>query len=132
MNKLLVILILIFSPITLYASEFSFEFDWSDLKKCTTGNPNVVQNPVFKLQNVPSGTKFIHFKLTDKDVPGYNHGGGWVEYKGENKILPGSFKYKSPCPPNGKHNYEWTASAKAKKGMFAGTIAKAKASKYYP
>ena len=54
MNKLLVILILIFSPITLYASEFSFEFDWSDLKKCTTGNPNVVQNPVFKLQNVPS------------------------------------------------------------------------------
>ena len=84
------------------------------------------------LQNVPNGTKFIYFKLTDKNVPSYNHGGGWVEYKGENEIAPGSFTYKSPCPPSGKHNYEWTASAKAKKGLFAGTIAKAKASKYYP
>ena len=132
MKKLFVIFIFFFFPQTIFASEFSFEFDWSDLKKCTTGNPNTVKNPTFILQNVPNGTKFIYFKLTDKNVPSYNHGGGWVEYKGENEIAPGSFTYKSPCPPNGKHNYEWTASAKEKKGLFAGTIAKAKASKYYP
>ena len=132
MKKLFVILIFFFFPQTVFASEFSFEFDWSDLKKCTTGNPNTVKNPIFILQNVPNGTKFIYFKLTDKNVPTYNHGGGWVEYKGENEIAPGSFTYKSPCPPSGKHNYEWTASAKAKKGLFASTIAKAKASKYYP
>ena len=40
--------------------------------------------------------------------------------------------WKSPCSPNGKHNYDWTASAKAKKSIFSGTIAKAKESKYYP
>ena len=103
-------------PQKIFASEFSFEFDWSDLKKCTTGNPNIVKNPIFILKNVLNGTKFIYFKLTDKNVPSYNnHGGGWVEYKGENEIAPGSFTYKSPCPPNGKHNYEWTASAKEKK-----------------
>ena len=132
MKKLFIILLFCFLPQTIFASEFSFEFDWSDLKKCTTGNPNTVKNPIFSLKNVPNGTKFIYFKLTDKNVPSYNHGGGWVEYKGENEIAPGSFTYKSPCPPNGKHNYEWTASAKEKKGLFAGTIAKAKASKYYP
>ena len=132
MKKLFIILLFCFLPQTIFASEFSFEFDWSDLKKCTTGNPNTVKNPIFSQKNVPNGTKFIYFKLTDKNVPSYNHGGGWVEYKGENEIAPGSFTYKSPCPPNGKHNYEWTASAKEKKGLFAGTIAKAKASKYYP
>ena len=66
MRRFFLILMLIFSPLTIYASEFSFEFDWSDLKKCTTGNPNTVKNPIFMLQNVPNGTKFIHFKLTDK------------------------------------------------------------------
>ena len=50
----------------MFASEFSFEFDWSDLKKCTTGNPNTVKNPIFIQENVPNGTKFIYFKLTDK------------------------------------------------------------------
>ena len=112
MKKLFVILLFYFLPQTMFASEFSFEFDWSDLKKCTTGNPNTVKNPIFILQNVPNGTKFIYFKLTDKNVPSYNHGGGWVEYKGENEIAPGSFTYKSPFPPNGKHNYEWNASSK--------------------
>ena len=27
------------------------------------------------------------------------------------KIEPGSFKYKSPCPPDGQHTYSWIASA---------------------
>ena len=40
------------------------------------------------------------FKLVDLDVKSYNHGGGWVEYKGQSTIEPGAFKYKSPCPPN--------------------------------
>ncbi len=132
MIRFLFILILTLSPLTAYASDFSFNFDWSDLEICTSGNPNTVKNPIFKLQNVPIGTKFIYFKLTDKNAPSYNHGGGWVEYKGENEISPGSFTYQSPCPPDGKHKYVWTASAKEKKGTFARTIARAKASQYYP
>ena len=59
MKKLFVILLFFFLPQKIFASEFSFEFDWSDLKKCTTGNPNIVKNPIFTLQNVPNGTKFI-------------------------------------------------------------------------
>ena len=110
----------------------NIEFDWSNLKKCTSGNPNTVSNPTFTLNNVPNGTKWIHFKLVDLDVKSYNHGGGWVEYKGQSTIDPGAFKYKSPCPPNGKHKYEWTATAKSKKSLFGGTIEKAKASKMYP
>ena len=115
-----------------FASEFSMSFDWGNIKKCTSGKPNKVSNPIFELKNVPDGTTWIHFKMVDRDVPNYNHGGGWVEYKGQTKIEPGEFKYKSPCPPNGKHKYEWTATAKKKKSGFGGTIAKAKASKMYP
>ena len=114
------------------ADDFEISFDWSDLELCTTGNPNIVSNPYFELTNVPNGTKWIEFKLTDLDVPSYNHGGGWMEYKGQNTIEPGIFKYKSPCPPNGKHNYQWTAFAKEKKGAFGKTISKASASKFYP
>ena len=29
------------------AEEFSIEFDWSNLKKCTSGRPNTVANPMF-------------------------------------------------------------------------------------
>ena len=50
---------------TATAGDFNIEFDWSNLKKCTSGNPNKVSNPTFKLSNVPNGTKWIHFKLVD-------------------------------------------------------------------
>ena len=39
------------------AADFNIEFDWSNLKKCTSGNPNTVSNPTFALNNVPNGTK---------------------------------------------------------------------------
>ena len=112
------------------ATAFDFSFDWSGLKLCTSGNPNTVKNPTFKLKDVPEGTKFIRFKLVDLDVPQYNHGGGVVRYNGENTITPGAFKYKSPCPPNGKHTYEWRATAQKKKN--GEKIATATAKKSYP
>ncbi|MBN2125206.1 MAG: phospholipid-binding protein [Deltaproteobacteria bacterium] len=115
-----------------YAGEFSISFDWGDIPLCTSGSPNVVPNPRFVLSNVPEGTKFIEFTMTDLDVPSYNHGGGTIEYKGDDIIEPGAFTYKSPCPPGGSHRYEWTAKAKEKKGFFSGSIGKAKAVKTYP
>ena len=86
-----------------------------NLKKCNTGNPNKVDNPLFKLSNVPEGTKILQFRMKDKNAPGYNHGGGKVEYSGQNTIEPGAFKYKSPCPPGGVHTYVWTVTAKNEK-----------------
>jgi len=131
-RTILFISILIAFSASSNAEEFSIEFDWSNLKKCTSGRPNTVANPMFTMNNVPKTTKWIYFKLVDLDVRSYNHGGGWVEYTGQSTVEPGAFKYKSPCPPNGKHKYQWTASAKNKKSSFGGTIESATASKMYP
>jgi len=111
-------------------AEFSFTFQWGDIKKCTSGNPNRVTNPIFTLTKVPEGTKELRFKMKDKDVPSYNHGGGKIKnYTGETTIQPGAFKYKSPCPPDGSHNYEWTITAIGDKKK---KIGKAKAQRKYP
>ena len=118
------------TPVSCLAEEFSISFEWGDIKKCNTGNPNRVSNPIFTLNNVPEGTKFLKFKMKDKNVPSFNHGGGKIEYFGENVIEPGAFKYKSPCPPGGTHTYEWTVTAQSKKR--GGKLAVAKAKKKYP
>lgn len=64
------------------AKGFEIGFDWKGVKLCNTGNPNRVGNPVFSLKDVPVGTKYIRFKLVDRDVHSYNrsynYGGGVV------------------------------------------------------
>jgi len=112
------------------AQAFEIGFSWKGLKLCTSGSPNRVHNPKFMLKDVPAGTKYIRFKLVDRDVPGYNHGGGIVAYNGQKTIAPGAFKYKSPCPPNGRHTYEWRATAQKRKN--GGRIATAKSARKYP
>ena len=127
MKSLIRILIsLFFLTSTVNAAEFGLAFEWGNLKSCTTGYPNKVDNPIFTLTNVPEGTKILQFKMRDKQST-YNHGGGKVEYTDQTTIEPGAFKYKSPCPPNGKHTYVWTVTAKNEK-----KIGKAKAQKEYP
>jgi phosphatidylethanolamine-binding protein (PEBP) family uncharacterized protein len=112
------------------ALAFEIGFDWKGLKLCTTGNPNRVHNPRFIVKDVPAGTKYIRFKLVDRDAPGYNHGGGVVAYTGQSAIEPGAFKYKSPCPPSGRHTYIWTATAQSRKN--GGKLDVAKAARKYP
>lgn len=112
------------------AQAFEISFSWDGLKSCTSGNPNTVASPVFALKDVPEGTKFIRFKLTDRNVPGYNHGGGTVAWNGDQAMPAGAFKYKSPCPPDGAHTYEWTATAMSKKN--GGKLGEAKAKRKYP
>lgn len=68
--------------------------------------------------------------MKDKNVSSYRHGGGVVAYNGRKSIKPGAFSYSSPCPPDGKHTYEWTATAQSKKN--GGKLGKAKAAKKYP
>ena len=57
--------IILFSTTSVFA-DFSFTFDWGDIKKCTTGNPNKVQNPIFNLTNVPDGTIELITKFVNK------------------------------------------------------------------
>ena len=114
---------------TVPAAAFDFSFQWGNIPKCTTGRPGRVPNPVFKLSKVPKGTATIRFDMKDLAVPRYPHGGGKASYSGKNTIQPGAFKYNSPCPPGGRHTYEWTAVAKDKAGK---TLASAKARRKYP
>ena len=124
-----IIFLFFFFTSVVSAAEFRLEFEWGNLKKCNSGNPNKVDNPIFKLSNVPEGTKILQFRMKDKDAPNYSHGGGKVEYSGQDTIEPGAFKYKSPCPPGGVHTYVWTVTAKNEKKK---KIGKAKAQRKYP
>tara|TARA_Y100001968_G_scaffold215440_1_gene198200 strand:- start:252 stop:659 length:408 start_codon:yes stop_codon:yes gene_type:complete len=120
MLKIFVFSLIVFSfilyPDSTRAGDFSFSFEWGDIKSCTTGRPNRVPNPIFSLENVPAGTAVIKFQMKDLNAPNYNHGGGSVEYSGGNTIQPGVFKYKSPCPPGRVHTYRWKAIARDENG----------------
>jgi phosphatidylethanolamine-binding protein (PEBP) family uncharacterized protein len=109
-------------------AEFKITFDWGDIPLCTSGMPNRVGSPAFVVKDLPTGTTQIQFRLKDLDAPSYNHGGGKVKIAKDGKLPFGAFKYKSPCPPGGKHTYEWTAIAKAGNKK----LATAKARRKYP
>lgn len=125
-----ILLSLLVSPAI--AAEFTISFEWGNFPLCTSGRPNSVPNPKFVLLNVPEGTNFIEFIMTDLFVPSFNHGGGTVEYKGNNVIERGAFTYLSPCPPSGSHTYRWIATAKEKTGIFSGSLGKAQATRDFP
>ena len=114
------------------AGDFKIEFSWEGLKLCNTGSPFIVSNPIFKVSGLPKGTEGIEFRLQDLYAPSFNHGGGWIEISKDGKVASNSFKYKSPCPPSGKHRYKWTAKAKDKKGRSGKTLATATAIRFYP
>ena len=81
------------------AQAFTIEFDWDGLRLCNTGRPNTVPNPEFVVTGLPEGTNAVIFRLVDKDVPSFNHGGGTVSMLADGIVPQGSFTYKSPCPP---------------------------------
>ncbi len=109
---------------------FAFTFDWSDLPRCTSGHPGAVPSPAFRLQAVPTATRFIRFTLHDRDAPAFRHGGGTVPYRGRAVIAAGAFSYLQPCPPDGPHRYRWKAAALAADGITV--LARASADRVYP
>ncbi len=113
-----------------WADEFSVVgFSWGNIRNCNSGSPNTVSNPEFTLSGIPAGTVKFSMYMIDLDAPSFNHGGGKAEYTGGDKIMPGAFKYKSPCPPGGVHRYVWRITAKNKDGK---TIGKTKTEQKYP
>ena len=115
MKKIIILLTTLCFSTFANAEEIKLSFDWGDIPLCRNGKPNVVTNPTFTLSAIPKGAKWAYFKLVDRNVRNYKHGGGWVELKDNTSINPGIFEYKSPCPPSGKHTYRWTAYFTAKK-----------------
>lgn len=90
-------------------------------------------SPSFKIGQIPTGTKSLRFKLVDRDVPTWNHGGGEVPITGPNANVPcGAISggYNGPNPPAGQtHTYEWTVTALDASGS---ALAMGTASKKYP
>ena len=111
------------------AGGFSFTFAWGNIPRCGTGFPGKVTNPVFTLSDVPAGTATLVFMLRDLDAPGFDHGGGTVRYQRQTVIRPGAFRYRSPCPPSGRHTYQWRITALDGNGR---ALAIATAEKVYP
>lgn len=63
-------------------------------------------SPEIRVTNVPAGTAFFQVKMTDLDMPGFNHGGGTVP--NDNGLIPaGTLRsFRGPEPPAGqKHTY---------------------------
>lgn len=116
MKKILTIIATSLIATSAQADDFSISFNWDGLELCDSGQPNIVDSPVFTLENVPEGTEWLYFDLTDLDYPSYPHGKGWIEYDGD-RTLAGVFKYFSPCPPDGVHNYEWKVTAAGSKDI---------------
>jgi phosphatidylethanolamine-binding protein (PEBP) family uncharacterized protein len=74
----------------------------------------LAHNPRIALGDVPEGTVRFLVSLIDKDLPAFDHGSGFVDYKGSAVIEPGTVdgSYKGPSPPYGViHDYEITVKA---------------------
>ena len=93
------------------AFAMSVKVSWKGYEPCSTSSP------AFIVSEVPTGTVRLAFKMVDKVVPTYPHGGGIIAYTGKSEIPAGAFSYKGPCPPKGQqHTYEWTVHALDKNG----------------
>jgi phosphatidylethanolamine-binding protein (PEBP) family uncharacterized protein len=90
-------------------------------------------SPSFQVGKIPAGAKTLRFKLVDRDVPTYNHGGGDLPVSGASASVPcGAISggYNGPNPPAGQvHTYEWTVTALDASGS---ALAVGAASKKYP
>lgn len=90
-------------------SQMTVAFNW-----CSNASPS------FKIGNIPTATTTLRFKMVDRDVPGWNHGGGEVSIRGPVATVPcGAFAggYNGPVPPVGQiHTYEWTVTAYDRSG----------------
>jgi len=124
LKKIIIFLGIVFyslSSTSFSKEKFEIEFTNWDLGKCP-GRTHKVPNPNIKINNSPDGTKILKFRVSDLDRPMINHGGGKIEYNGENIIKSGTFNYFRPCPPFPEiHTYKWTVTAYDKDNKKLGT-----------
>lgn len=92
-------------------------------------------SPSFTVGNVPPTTKTLSFRMVDKQVPSYQHGGGSIAFtgKGSQTIPCGSLtggNYRGPTPPPPQvHDYEWTVTALDANGT---AVAAGRATRKFP
>lgn len=96
-------------------SSLSLHFSWAGISACGS------TSPAFEIDSVPADTKQLSFRMTDLNMPSFDHGGSTVAYTG-NVVERGAVTYTGPCPPGGgRHNYRWTVQALDVAGNVLGT-----------
>lgn len=98
------------------AAEMTVDFSWEGIKACTHESPEI------RVSDVPDGTAELRVRLKDIDIPAWNHGGGNVTYDGSGIIPAGTLAlgYNGPCPPGGRHKYEFSVMAVDAGGVIIG------------
>ena len=98
------------------AAEMTVEFSWEGIAACTHESPELRVSPV------PDGTADLRVRLKDISLPEWNHGGGKVKHDGSGVIPAGALKlgYNGPCPPSGRHKYEFSVMAVDADGVIVG------------
>ncbi len=106
MRKLMLTVVAALHASGAMAADLGVSFDWGPTTKCF--DP---KSPPISVTNVPARTRTLDVKMTDRNAPNFNHGGGRVAYKGQSRLPYGAFRYKGPCPPEGTHSYRITVTA---------------------
>ena len=103
-------------PVSEDAVELNVGFSWKGTKPCSHRSPEI------RVANLPDGTVDLKIRLKDLDVPNWNHGGGTVAHDGTGTIPAGALKagYNGPCPPSGRHRYEFSVKALDADGSLIG------------
>ena len=98
------------------AAEMTVAFSWEEIDACTH------ESPELRVSAVPDGTAELRVKLKDISLPEWNHGGGQVKHDGSGVIPAGALKlgYNGPCPPSGRHKYEFSVMAVDADGAIIG------------
>ncbi|KAA0680253.1 phospholipid-binding protein [Neorhizobium sp. P12A] len=87
------------------AAPLSVSFTFSPSDRCGETSPAI------SVAGAPAGTASYKVSMSDRDAPGFNHGGGTVAANG-GTIPRGALKsFTGPCPPTGKHTYDITVLA---------------------
>jgi phosphatidylethanolamine-binding protein (PEBP) family uncharacterized protein len=68
-------------------------------------------SPEIRLRNVPRGTATYEVKMTDLDVPSFQHWSQTIPATGpviaeDAGRVEGGVRYYGPCPPSGTHRYQ--------------------------
>lgn len=90
--------------------------------------------PETTVGSIPAGTKTLSFRLIDRQVPSFMHGGGTIEHDGKPtakiacSALTGGYNGPNPPPPQ-VHDYDWTVTALDASGK---ALAAGRASRKFP
>ena len=82
------------------------DFAFEQKHKCQGVSPEI------RLSNVPAGVASYEVRMTDLDVPSFNHWNQTLAAAGPVIREGAGVGYFGPCPPAGTHRYEITILAR--------------------